>query len=211
MTEPQSLPSGKSMGFQLPMTPRGGGKGAKPASPEPPVATVLELVRSEVELRAGNIPTIAGVDDRVLLAEMGYALHPDAHEGRIAPYGALLAPDRVRGNVGRRVGTGLPIDQLRAFADGRQRVVAHQAGMPVTVLRLSKELNDELDVLRLVSSTAGVVIKRRETGIVTLASEGRVYTIRQREWLTRPSLDDHVGAVWQTIGPCWPRRSSVTT
>ncbi len=127
MTEPHSLPSGKSMGFQLPMTPRGRGKRAKPASPEPPVATVLELVRSEVELRAGNIPTIAGVDDRVLLAEMGYALHSDAHEGRIAPYGALLAPDRVRGNVGRRVGTGLPIDQLRAFADGRQRVVANLA------------------------------------------------------------------------------------
>jgi hypothetical protein len=100
---------------------------------------------------------------------MAYALHPHAHEGRIAPYGALLAPERVRGTIGGRVGTGLQIDELRAFADGRQRVVAYQAGMPVTVLRLDKELNDELDVLRLVDGTAGVVIKRRETGTVTLA------------------------------------------
>jgi len=69
-------------------------------------------------------------------------------------------------------------------------------------LRLAKPLDDELDVLRLMNATEGIVIKRRETGVVTLAWEGRVYTVRQREWLMRPPIDEHVAAAWQTCSSC---------
>lgn len=159
----------------------------------------LELVRLELVTNYCDVEDIEGIPYSTILEEIRYTLNPDLHEGRIPPYGSILCSQEVPDElVDKRYSAdiiGKPF--MRRAADGRKTFLVYSGSEEPELCSMSEDYATELDLIKLSRSCAGLVLKRRDSGLVTLVYRENVYTIRNRQWLRRNPILGMTGAIQQ--------------
>ncbi len=158
----------------------------------------LELVR--LELYANNCPLpLFSLEEKDILQEIAYVLKPKTHERRIPPYGSITCPGGFQYEGSSKLSSAPPLDPwlIRTLADGRRTLLVKAAGGIPELWRLEHPCETELDLLDLARATKGLVLKRIESGLVSLIFDGWAYTVRGREWLVRRPISEMTDAVRQ--------------
>ncbi len=137
------------------------------------------------------------------LDELSYALWPPVHEGRVATYGAIVAPlsdpeewTGVTGlTVHHRMASGLSNDATRRFADGMTSWVLRRPGGTTELVVFDRLASSERDLVVLAETSGGVLIQRHPNGIVRMVGPFGVARFTAGTWHHQPPVDRWLDAV----------------
>lgn len=140
----------------------------------------------------------AAVDVAATLDELSYALWPPVHEGRIATYGAIVAPEsepeawqsRTGLTVHHRLARGLSNDATRRFADGMTSWVLRRPDNTTELVVFDRLASSERDLVVVAESSGGVVVQRHPSGVVRIVGEFGVARFTAGQWQHQPPVDD---------------------
>lgn len=160
-----------------------------PGERPPPAAVERRRRRLREELVDESVPLpLEGDLGAILLAELDHARHPEVHEGRVRPTGALVLPP------GRDLWPGsdaepllLPLgevelDESRRFADGRSSFVVRVVGDGAALLTLGRPVAHESALVELAVGSGGLVVQRTETGRVRVVGGDGIVTWDGVRW-----------------------------
>jgi len=136
------------------------------------------------------------------LKEMGKCLQPDIHEGRIAPYGALIGRSYDMANHAKFI--KLSVDQLklgRSVADGVRTFTIFDVNGFQGLLLLRAPATDELTLVNLRETTDSTILTRDSEGTTRVFLQTGIAVHRHRRWSFRPAVDLIVQRLQKTC-PC---------
>ncbi len=161
--------------------------------------TTLELIRLELVKNRCNIEEIEGIPYTTILEEIAYTLNPEIHEGRIPPYGSILCHEGFADELIQQRNDTKILDKsfMRRGADGRRTYLLYSGKADPELCSFIENYESELDLIKLSRSCAGVILKRRDSGLTTLVYKRHVFTIQNRRWVVREPISQMVGAISQ--------------
>lgn len=156
------------------------------------------LRRLDEELTEDGVGEMLEGDHReVLLEELDYVLRPPIHEGRIASYGAIVAPTTEPESwtaateliAERRPTAEFGDAQIRTFADGISSWAIRSGGGVDELVVFDRSAGSERDLVILATASGGVVVQRHPSGVVRVVGPFGVVRHDIGGWHHEPRLE----------------------
>lgn len=162
----------------------------------------IRRLREELEEELPGVLDACWAPDAVL-DELAYVLWPSVHEGRVATYGALVAPasepesweEQTGLNIQHRLARSLSSDATRPFADGMTSWVLRREDGTTELLVFDRLASSERDLVVLAEASGGVLVQRHPNGTVRLAGPFGVARRTPAGWQHQPPVDDWLDAL----------------
>jgi hypothetical protein len=164
---------------------------------------------------AEELPMVAAHLDSspAVYEELAYALHPPIHEGRVATYGVVVAPDTdpeewTEGTglrVHYRMARSLSNAATRRFADGISSWVLRSGGCddtadegsddPTELVVFDRPAASERDLVVISEVSGGIIFQRHPSGSVRLVGPFGVVRATPGGWQHQPPVSKWLDAV----------------
>lgn len=156
------------------------------------------------ELKQKGVATYAPelVKHEAVVAEVGYALSPILHEGKLKPYGFIVIGDEDV-SVGKRIcdQTHVCLAEARKVADGCYSFSIFKNGQFGGVLILEQAAQNELQLIQLQQDLKTVICITDTSGVTKIFCDAGVLIHQYRSWQRKPS----VTSALQSICRCVPQ------
>ena len=168
--------------------------------------TAGRLRRLTEELNDEALLGEARVWPEALLVELDHALRPPVHEKRIPLFGAIFEPavdprawrEQTALSVSRRWVDEFSAADARRYADGLSSWMVRHPGGQVEVVVFDRPTGSERDLVVLAAATAGTLVQRHPSGVVSLVGDFGVLRWDGVGWHHEPPVEPWV---WALAGP----------
>ncbi len=162
-------------------------------------------IRRLAEELEEELPITIDPDERweSVLDELSYALWPPIHEGRVATFGAIVAPETdpetwdrtTRLSVHHRMARSLSNDATRRFADGQSSWVLRRLDNTTELVLFDRPAGSERDLVVVAESSGGIAVQRDPSGVVRMVGPFGVIRSTPSGWHHQPPVDRWLDAV----------------
>jgi hypothetical protein len=140
-----------------------------------------------------GLPALQGAPDLVTgLVELGYALRPQIHEGRVPSYGVLLPPGPIQPLEAPLLAIDTSVDLIpvhdldvkfaRRFADGMTSFAVRSSAAVDQLACFGRNMADEHDLVGLQNVLGGLIIQRHPAGEVRVFGPAGVVRWNGTAW-----------------------------
>jgi len=151
------------------------------------VETPESLAWAELQ-RRGSIRAryLTGLQEEIS-SELARCLDPSVFEGKVRPYGAIVARERpFVDRLGRLVNIdGLEPDVIRSLADGQHSFVLVAKGEPLQLLLMHQRMDTDQDYASHAAWIDGIIICNDAAGVVRIVTVSSVTLVEGRRWIAK--------------------------
>lgn len=163
-------------------------------------AIALSLLKEELKHYeiSNYIPEL--IKHQAVLIELGYALSPAIHEGKLRPYGFIVinSPDSpINKSIPQQ--PRFSLTEARMVADGCHCFSIFKEGKFRGVLPLEKSVENELQLVQFQQELKAIICTTDANGVTKIFCEEGILIHQYRRWQRKPSIKRELEIICQCV------------